>query len=131
MKSSGTSCAKCKAEMPDDVAGQPRVHCPSCGATARALEANISDGIVVYDGHRVKAKRPSFPSDKKLRFDTYSGVEQSHEYDKLVRVQRTIDKDGDFYSEKVIDLNTGEVLHQCEEPLSQHTNHGSAKPRNK
>jgi hypothetical protein len=34
---------------------------------------------------------------------------------------------GDRYSEKIVDRDTGEVLRVCEEPLSQHQGHGSAK----
>ncbi len=34
---------------------------------------------------------------------------------------------GDLYSETVKDEETGELLHHCEEPLSQHSRHGSAK----
>jgi hypothetical protein len=32
---------------------------------------------------------------------------------------------GDWYSEKVRDQETGELIHQCEEPLSEHQRHGS------
>jgi len=95
----------------------------------RSYTVTITDGIVFYDGHRARAKNPVLPSAKKLRFDTYSGVEHSHKYGKLVRVHRTIDKDKDWYSEQVVDLQTGEILHECNEPLSQHVGHGTAKPR--
>lgn len=40
---------------------------------------------------------------------------------------RTIDRANDWYSEKVVDPRTGEVVHQCEEPLSAHRGHGAAK----
>jgi hypothetical protein len=126
---SGTSCANCKNELPDDLPGQTRAPCPNCGSIARTYLDSLTDGIAAHDGHRAKAKRPSLPSAKKLRFDTYSGVEHSHKFGKLVRVHRTIDKDNDRYMEKVIDMQTGEILHECDEPLSQHTNHGTAKPR--
>lgn len=59
----------------------------------------------------------------------YSGIEHSQKHGKLVRVHRTIDKDNDRYTEKVIDIQTGEVLHECDEPLSKHINHGTAKNR--
>lgn len=36
---------------------------------------------------------------------------------------------GNWYSEKVTDQETGELLHRCEEPFDQHQNHGSAKPK--
>jgi hypothetical protein len=34
---------------------------------------------------------------------------------------------GNWYSETVKDEETDELLHHCEEPLDQHTGHGSAK----
>jgi hypothetical protein len=35
----------------------------------------------------------------------------------------------DRYREVVTDPTTKEIIHHCEEPLSQHQNHGSAKKR--
>lgn len=122
-----TSCAKCKAALPDDLPGQERAPCPKCGSTVRSYLETLTDGLVFHDGHRAKARNPALPSKKKLRFDTYSGVEPSHKYGKLVRVERTFDKDNDRYIERVIDLQTNEVLHECDEPLSEHINHGTAK----
>jgi len=43
---------------------------------------------------------------------------------------RVIDRDNDLYKETVKNPKTGEVIHHCEEPLSQHKNHGSAKNKN-
>lgn len=126
---SSTSCANCRVALPDDLPGQARSPCPDCGSTSRSYLGSLSDGIVFHDGHRTKVKRPSLPSAKKLRADTYSGVEHSHKHGKLVRVHRTIDKDNDRYVEKVTDLHTGEILHECDEPLSEHINHGTAKYR--
>ena len=40
-----------------------------------------------------------------------------------------IDRERDLYCERVADLNTGEVLMECVEPLSRHQGHGSAKRR--
>jgi len=36
---------------------------------------------------------------------------------------------GNWYSEKVIDIETGETIHECHEPLDQHQDHGTAKFR--
>lgn len=36
---------------------------------------------------------------------------------------------GDWYSEKIRDEETGEMLHHCDEPLSEHQGHGSARPK--
>lgn len=40
---------------------------------------------------------------------------------------RLIDKDANRYFEKVTDPDTGQVLHECNEPLSEHRGHGSDK----
>ena len=40
---------------------------------------------------------------------------------------RIIDKPNDSYLEIVVDKETGEILHQCSEPWSDHVGHGSAK----
>ena len=47
-----------------------------------------------------------------------------------VRVERLIDKYNDIYREVVTDVGSGQVVHECHEPLSEHQDHGSAKPRN-
>lgn len=126
---SETSCAECNQLLLADTPGQDLAPCPHCGSKRRSYLFTLTDEIAIHDGHRAKAKSPDFRSDKKLRLDTYSGVEPSHKYGKLVRVHRTIDRDRDWYSERVVDIQTGEILHQCEEPLSEHFGHGTAKPR--
>jgi hypothetical protein len=40
-----------------------------------------------------------------------------------------IDRANDYYHEKDVDKDSEEVIHECEEPLSQHFGHGSAKPK--
>lgn len=42
-----------------------------------------------------------------------------------------IDREKNHYKEKVTNPKTGSVVHACEEPLSQHVDHGSAKKKSK
>jgi DNA-directed RNA polymerase subunit RPC12/RpoP len=128
-----TSCANCKSELFDDLPTTEQTHspCPHCGSTSRTYFESLSDSAVMLDGHKAWVKRPSLPSAMKLRSKTYSGVEYNHQKGKLVRVHRTIDKDNDRYIERVVDMQTEEVLHECDEPLSRHTNHGTAKKKTK
>jgi len=44
-----------------------------------------------------------------------------------MKKNRVIDKNNDKYFEQVIDPETGETVHHCEEPLSEHFGHGTAK----
>lgn len=48
---------------------------------------------------------------------------------KVVHHQRLIDRDNDVYRETVTDYESGEIIYHCEEPLSEHQGHGSAKPK--
>jgi len=47
----------------------------------------------------------------------------------IANVERTLDRDTDRYTEKVTMRDTGEVIHGTDERLSEHTGHGSDKPR--
>ena len=60
-------------------------------------------------------------------FNTYG---YSRFKDKLVRHERLIDRKNDRYFELVEDPDTDEVVHRCEEKLSDHRGHGSAKRGN-
>lgn len=120
-------CAKCGSPLsivPGEVA---RVACAACGATARRYTELIEERATVHHSIRMRAKRPSLPSDKKLRWDANSGYEMSVSLQRLVKVERTLDRDADLYFERVTDPQTGEILHECQEPLSKHIGHGSAK----
>jgi len=48
---------------------------------------------------------------------------------RLVMKERHIDKQSDSYLERITDMETGEVIHECEEPLSMHRGHGDAKKK--
>lgn len=45
------------------------------------------------------------------------------------KVKRVFDRELDWYEEEVSDPETGEVLHRCAEPLSEHRGHGSDKKK--
>jgi hypothetical protein len=61
--------------------------------------------------------------------ESYNGPERSTKFQKHIGKQRVIDRKNNKYRETVWDFETGEIVHHCEEPLSQHLNHGSAKQR--
>jgi hypothetical protein len=129
MPESNVWCAKCELSLPEDPPGGPRVPCPRCGATARVVDMEFHSNIDAHDSWRAQLKRPSLPSDRKLRWDSFSGHEYNHELGKMVRKERTLDKDLDQYVERLIDIESGEIIHECVEPLSEHTGHGSAKKK--
>ena len=42
-------------------------------------------------------------------------------------LERVIDRAKNWYREVVTDRETGKIVHQCDEPLSDHRGHGAAK----
>lgn len=60
---------------------------------------------------------------------SFTGADWSHSLQRFVEKIRILDRDNNRYVEKVVDPETGEVLRDVEEPLSEHQGRGSAKPR--
>ncbi|MFA5367682.1 MAG: hypothetical protein WC333_07380 [Dehalococcoidia bacterium] len=59
----------------------------------------------------------------------FSGSSWSRKFQKWMHLNRIIDRENDKYEELVINPETGEEIHRCEEPLSQHIGHGDDKRR--
>lgn len=120
-----TKCVDCGTLI--DVNGdtlQDRTSCTKCGSRNRAHSVSIIESIAIRDGYGLKAKRPG---EKRPYIEDLSLPDFSRSRNKLVHRERVIDRDNDSYFEKITDYQTEEVIHHCEEPLSQHQGHGSAK----
>ena len=107
-----------------DDQGEDRVRCEKCGWLHRSGDA--CGKYVLTD---VTAKDMSLCSSDRLRYHLRQRVEICKNSGQSVRVQRLIDKNSDVYFERVTDLETGQVIHECSEPLSQHRGRGTAKPK--
>jgi len=119
-------CAGCGAVQPASPDPESRVPCRDCGSMARVIEVSVSDSLEFHDSLAFKHKRPDY---KKPIAEGVSGDAFFHNESKWVKKERLIDRQANRYRESVTDPATGEVIHQCDEPLDQHTGHGSAKPK--
>jgi hypothetical protein len=61
--------------------------------------------------------------------EQFSGDDLHRKSGKWMTKQRIIDWTNDRYKELVADPETGQTIHSCDEPLSKHHGHGSAKKR--
>lgn len=122
-----TFCSTC-GDLIDKTLDTPenRIPCLRCGATARTIYESMIISVIYRDGIGLKGKRPG---QKKAFVEDLSEPSFSSSKQKHVHRQRLIDRDNDQYSEKVTDYETGEVLHECSEPLSSHKGHGSARKK--
>ena len=60
-------------------------------------------------------------------YEAKSGAELHRKSGKWMNREMVVDRETDRYLEVVTDPETGEVVHRCEEPLSEHRGHGDAK----
>jgi len=84
----------------------------------------VSETVVARDGFGVKAKRAG---EKKPYIEEKAVPDYSRSLGKVVHREQIFDRDNDRYFEKVTDYETGEVIHHCDEPLSEHQGHGDAR----
>lgn len=101
--------------------------CPTCGATARTIEVTAHATASVHESALVQGYEANRSKKQGLFIRILSGVVPSVAHG-FVRLHRLIDKRNNRYLEHVETLD-GTTLHHCEEPLSEHRGHGSAKPR--
>ena len=125
------SCSNCGEQLPLEIAySHDKPPCGNCGSTASHVTVTIEDTIALHDSLEWEGNDSNLPSrkkQKKTRVEGKTGSEWSAHLQKMVHKERLIDRKSDRYQELVKDLETGEVIHEIDEPLSEHTGHGSAK----
>jgi hypothetical protein len=119
-------CAGCGAVLNPSEVSQVRVPCSACGSMARVIEVSVSETLEFHASIGFKHKRVGH---KKPIAEGFSGKEFFVKEQRLVDKERLIDREAKRYREKVTDPATGNVIHECDEPLDQHRGHGSAKPK--
>lgn len=119
-------CQECGEVLDDasDTLVDERVACKQRGSKARRVEIVIDATLQLHSQVGIKARhgiagRPFLES--KVGDDQYRKTGEWHS------LERVIDRENDRYKEIISNPKTGEVIHHCEEPLSQHQGHGSAK----
>jgi DNA-directed RNA polymerase subunit RPC12/RpoP len=118
-------CGECGvSRISDDT---PPGACPQCGHTGRLVKKPIDVKAGAQVSMSAKAKRPG---DRKPFLEHLSRADFFRKAGKWVQKVRRINRRDDRYFEEVIDPETGDVIHRCDEPLSEHRDHGSAKPNN-
>lgn len=126
-------CTDCGAKLPDEWLGTvERAPCPECGSRFKTISLNIVEeaGLELHDCISGKMKDKNFNSKKNPRYEFFEGDDLRKSDGKWMQKRRIIDKTNDNYLEKVVDPETGDVVHSCEEPLSEHFGHGAANDEN-
>lgn len=129
-------CAECGLDLPM-VAGatdEPASPCPDCGSTRRSgfAFAGVATGTGTAwspeavarepdpDYHGGSLNKPARERRVGMSMTVKDGVERSR--------RREYDRKGDWYEETILNPD-GSVYEHTAEPLSDHRDHGSAKPK--
>lgn len=119
-------CADCGFILDDDssIPAEKRLPCPSCGSFKRIYHVTIHDTVTLREKIGMKARHPG---GEKPFIEQVQGADLHQKSGKWMNKVRIIDRDNDSYHEVITNPETGEVIHECKEPLSQHIGHGTAR----
>lgn len=120
-------CGGCGKPLDEPINLADRPPCPDCGSPLRTVNVSVADVAEPKEQVKMAAKDPSRPGKQKIRIEQLVGDDQHRKSGKWYKKVRVIDRENNLYLEEVADPETGAVIHRCEEPLSDHTGHGSAK----
>ena len=123
------ACGSCGVPIdePADLPIEDRTPCLQCGSTARKLSVHLKAVAKAQVGVGFKHKRPGR---KKPIAEGFTGRQLRTAVGDYVYKERLIDRENDRYREKIV-TNSGEVIHDVDEPLSKHRGYGSAKIKTK
>lgn len=110
------TCLKCG----HDVKGLDE--CPQCGGRDKALGCTAQVRLFA----QIKLRVQDFlKTHKKFFLEYIKGWDWWRDAKKMVFKFRKTDKENDYYRELIIDPDTGKVLRNCSQKLSEH--HGKTK----
>ena len=120
------SCGECKVQLEEDPNLQPeeRTPCPECGSLSRTFHVFIHDTVSIKSKLGMKGRHAG---GGKPFIEQISGDDLHRKSGKWMKLECIIDRENDHYHEIVTDPSTGEIVHECKEPLSVHKGHGAAK----
>lgn len=102
--------------------------CPNCGSKKRNIVVTLEDKIELHEQIKGKVKEKGV---KKPVKEFKVGDDLHRKSGKWHHIEMHINRKGNYYKEIVKDKTTGKIIHKCEEPLSKHRGHGSAKHKMK
>ena len=116
-------CSDCQTEYDADVSTSEEKRCPKCGSIAKTITVQFEDRIEFHDQLAMKSKRDG----EKPHLKAKVGDNYDHSRGKYVHIEQTVDRDNNRYRKLVKDKETGEIIRDVDEPLSDHKGYGSAK----
>jgi ribosomal protein L40E len=114
-------CADCNSLLPNE-----NDKCMKCGSTKKVIKLHFKDKISIHEGLCFKVKDKTKNSKNNPVLDVFHGNQIQKCTGEWVNKKREIDKTNNRYYEHIETLD-GKELHHCDEKLTDHQGHGSAK----
>ncbi len=128
-------CNQCQHQFSDPSVLEVETACPNCNSIEKLVAVNTSDSLAVQIDETKTFLRGKDPLKRIGKSNKYLfeklRLKRRDAGDRLILLQRLQDRDNDLYKEKVENLETGEVIRDVTERLSEHRGHGSAKFKKK
>ena len=121
-------CGACHAKLDEDphAPTEQRGPCPHCGSVSRHFEVGISETLALHSKLTAKGRHPG---EKRPFIEQTVGDDLHRKTGRWMKLHRVIDRLRNWYHERVTDPASGQVMHECNEPLTEHKGHDSAKPK--
>jgi len=116
-------CSRCGLVLHDEE-GTNRQPCDLCGSLSRTYSEHLEATIQLRSQLKWRHRRAGL---RRPLAEGVSGSERSVRSGRWVVKKRVIDREKNWYEEVIVDEETGEVVRDSHEPLSDHAGHGSAK----
>jgi Zn finger protein HypA/HybF involved in hydrogenase expression len=122
------ACKDCGAQLDESAikTSDERRPCPGCGSLARHVSMAFGGKVTVGAQLALKAKNGATG---KWFLKQKQGDSFSTERGRFMRLLQVVDRRNNCYRKLVTDPETGEVLRDVDEPLSDHQGYGDAKPK--
>jgi hypothetical protein len=119
-------CAECGKQLgePTGTPMELRKPCTNCGSLNRMAKLEIVSETTPHGDLGLKARTPG---EKKPFLEQKTGASYWRKMGKWMRRVQIIDRRGNRYVKRVEDPDTGEVVRNVDEPLTDHRGYGSAK----
>jgi hypothetical protein len=111
-----------ETEMPSE----PQVPC-ICGSTGRIYDEDLTLSITTGFGIKTKKRIAGKTGKSSLGYKIESSIFPRRDGKGLVRKEWLLDRENDWYLERVVDISTGTVLSEQEHRLSEHAGYGTDK----
>jgi hypothetical protein len=121
-------CGQCHLPLEESpyLPAAERRPCPGCGSLSRQVNVSVSDTAQARGKVNLKGRLPGV---KRPFVEQTAGDDFHRKTGRWMKLERVIDRVRDWYHERVTDPRSGNVVHECDEPLSQHRGHGSDLPK--